>query len=174
MKLSLLLIAVGVTAFGQTADQVWNSQLASFEKEFVPLVDAMPTANFGFAPTGAEFKNSRTFAEQARHVATVTYELGAAILGVACPVETGKNENGPEMASKEAVLKYSKDAMEYGHKALATLTNANQMELVKSPFGGKPTPRMALASIMVWHGYDHYGQMVIYARMKEIVPPASR
>ena len=26
----------------------------------------------------------------------------------------------------------------------------------------------------VWHSFDHYGQMVVYARMNGIVPPASR
>jgi hypothetical protein len=26
----------------------------------------------------------------------------------------------------------------------------------------------------VWHSFDHYGQMVVYARMNGVVPPASR
>jgi hypothetical protein len=26
----------------------------------------------------------------------------------------------------------------------------------------------------VWHTFDHYGQMVVYARMNGIIPPASR
>lgn len=33
---------------------------------------------------------------------------------------------------------------------------------------------MASASVPVWHSFDHYGQMVIYARMNGVVPPASR
>jgi len=31
-----------------------------------------------------------------------------------------------------------------------------------------------LATSISWHGYDHYGQMVVYLRMNGIVPPASR
>jgi len=26
----------------------------------------------------------------------------------------------------------------------------------------------------VWHSFDHYGQMAVYARMNGVVPPASR
>ncbi len=174
MKLSLLWIALCMAAYAQTADQVWNAQLSSFENEFVPLVEAMPAAQFGFAPSSGEFKNARSFAEQARHVSTVMYEVSAAIMGVKCPVDLGKNENGADMPNKEAIVKYAKDAVAYAHKAMSSLTNASQMETVKSPFGDKPTTRMALASIILWHGFDHYGQMVIYARMKEVVPPASR
>jgi hypothetical protein len=34
--------------------------------------------------------------------------------------------------------------------------------------------RGAAALVPVWHSFDHYGQMVVYARMNGIVPPASR
>jgi len=27
---------------------------------------------------------------------------------------------------------------------------------------------------MTWHSFDHYGQLVVYARLNGIVPPASR
>jgi hypothetical protein len=40
-------------------------------------------------------------------------------------------------------------------------------------FGGNITPRVSLAAIPVWHSYDHYGQAVVYARMNEVIPPAS-
>jgi len=33
---------------------------------------------------------------------------------------------------------------------------------------------MSMAMIVVGHGFDHYGQMVVYLRMNGIVPPASR
>jgi hypothetical protein len=31
-----------------------------------------------------------------------------------------------------------------------------------------------MATVTVWHSFDHYGQMVVYARMNGIIPPASR
>jgi hypothetical protein len=57
---------------------------------------------------------------------------------------------------------------------MATLTDLNMMEGVKSPFGGNMSPRISLAAIPVWHSFDHYGQAVVYARMNGVVPPASR
>jgi hypothetical protein len=34
--------------------------------------------------------------------------------------------------------------------------------------------RGGAAAVPVWHSFDHYGQMVVYARMNGVVPPASR
>jgi len=33
---------------------------------------------------------------------------------------------------------------------------------------------LGIATIALWHPFDHYGQMVEYLRMNGIVPPASR
>jgi len=54
------------------------------------------------------------------------------------------------------------------------LTVANQLEQVPSPFGEGKTTRGYMVSVVVWHSFDHYGQMVVYARMNGVVPPASR
>ena len=68
-----------------------------------------------------------------------------------------------------------KDAFAYAHKAVATLTNDNLMQTTVDPFNPKgQRTRVDSASIMSWHTYDHYGQMVEYLRMNNIVPPASR
>jgi hypothetical protein len=57
---------------------------------------------------------------------------------------------------------------------MGTLTEENQFDLVKSPFGGPDDARVGIASTPVWHSFDHYGQMVVYARMNGVIPPASR
>jgi len=46
--------------------------------------------------------------------------------------------------------------------------------MVKSAFGNDKVPRVSMASVVVWHSFDHYGQMAVYARMNGIIPPASR
>ncbi len=57
----------------------------------------------------------------------------------------GKNENGPDsLADKEAIVKYLKDSFAYAHKALHTITAANALGEVKSPFGSRMTPRVSL------------------------------
>jgi len=71
------------------------------------------------------------------------------------------------------VVKYLKDAFAYGHKAMQSITDKNATALIKSAFGDRQVPRLSMASIATWHSFDHYGQMVVYARMNGIVPPAS-
>jgi hypothetical protein len=46
--------------------------------------------------------------------------------------------------------------------------------MLKSPFGPGDMARGSLAGILTSHSFDHYGQMVVYARMNGIIPPASR
>ena len=59
----------------------------------------------------------------------------------------------------------------YAHKALATITTENAFVAIK-PIDGFST-RTTIAAFAAAHGNDHYGQMVEYLRMNDIVPPAS-
>ncbi len=159
-----------------TVAQIMDRQLTGLEKEFVPAAEAMPDDKFGFAPTQGEFKDVRTFALQIKHVAHTNFELFSALLGEKPPANVDPNEdNGPaKMTSKADILKYLKDSFAMGHRAMATLSEANLTERLTGP-DGKPGPtRLGAASLTVWHSFDHYGQMVEYLRMNGIVPPASR
>jgi hypothetical protein len=71
-------------------------------------------------------------------------------------------------------VKYLKAAIAYTHKAMNSLTAANLTDMVKPPFGENKVSRVSMANLPVWHSFDHYGQMVVYARMNGIIPPASR
>ena len=55
---------------------------------------------------------------------------------------------------------------------LKELTAKNQLDKVKGPFGGDMM-RLEAASMLTWHSFDHYGQMVVYARMNGVVPGVS-
>jgi DinB superfamily len=159
-----------------SASQVFDRQLKSAEGEFVSLVEAMPAEKFAFAPTAGEFKGVRTFALEAKHAAFVIYEISSALLDEKNPSATGADENGPDsLQRKDEIVKYVKEAFAYGHKAMATLTNENLMQQTADPFDPKgKRARVDSAGIIFWHTFDHYGQMVEYARMNGIVPPASR
>ena len=78
------------------------------------------------------------------------------------------------MKSKDEIVKYLKDSFAYAHKAMLSLTAKNLAELVPSAFGSDKVPRVSMATVAVWHSFDHYGQTVVYARMNGIIPPASR
>ncbi len=183
----LALLLFGVLAFAEdqpkketpkeppTVTQILDRSFSNLEREFVPAVEAMPEDKFGFAPTNGEFKGVRTFRQQAMHVAATNYQVGAAILGEKPPFEYGKGDNGPEnITSKADVVKFVKDSVAYTHKALATVSADNQTGMVKNPFGKGEMPRLSAATIVTWHSFDHYGQMVEYLRMNGIIPPASR
>ena len=158
----------------RTVTQLLDRSISNFEREFTPAAEAMPEDKFGFAPSNGEFKGVRTFAQQIKHVAAVNYELAAAILEQKPPADIG-DESGPEsITSKADVLKYLKDSFEYVHKAVATINEGNLTATVRSPFGEGKVSRLGLATSVIGHGFDHYGQMVVYLRMNGIVPPASR
>jgi uncharacterized damage-inducible protein DinB len=157
-----------------TVTELLNRNVSNMEHEFVPAAEAMPEDKFGFAPSNGEFKGVRTYAQQIKHVAAVNYELAAALLEQKPPVDIG-DESGPaSLTSKAEIIKYLKDSFEYVHKALDTINEGNLTGTVKSPFGEGSVSRLGLAMSVASHGFDHYGQMVVYLRMNGIVPPASR
>ena len=157
----------------KTPGDALNFDLGIAEHDFVPAAEAMPEDKYSFAPSSGEFKGVRTFAEQVKHVSAVNYVFGASILGEKPPVDVG-GENGPDsMKSKAEIVKFAKDSFAYLHKALASVTAKNELDMIDSPFGAKVS-RLSLASFSTAHPFDHYGQMVEYLRMNGIVPPASR
>lgn len=177
----LFVLAYAGVAFSQltttehrNVSQIEDHLVSNVEGEFVPTADAMPENKYSFAPTNGEFKGVRTFAQQVKHVAAVNYLIGAAILEEKPPVELG-SENGPDsITSKADIMKFLKDSFAYLHKALASINEKNQTDLIKSPFGEGKVSRLGIATVALWHPFNHYGQMVEYLRMNGIVPPASR
>jgi DinB superfamily len=190
IAMAILMLAMGtagatVSANAQAATQakpdqkptfamVIDRNLSNVEKEVVGAADAMPEDKFNFAPTQGEFKGVRTFAVEVKHIAVANYALGAGILGEKPPVDL-KGENGPDnITSKADVMKFLKDSFTYAHKAANSIDETNVLGLVQSPFGPNKVTRLGLAIGMVSHPQDHYGQMVEYLRMNNIIPPASR
>jgi len=173
-----LLLGAYCSAFAadMTVARLYDSQLSQVEGEMVSLVKEVPETAFAFAPKQGAFNNARTFAQQAKHVATVMYMVSASAMGQKPPVDLGSGEEGPAtVKTKEQIVKYLSDAFAYAHKAMNSLTDKNQLELVKAPFQGMPDmARAGIANIAISHTFDHYGQMAVYARMNNIVPPASR
>ena len=153
---------------------VLDHQFSNSEKVAVPAADAMPDDKYSFAPTQGDFKGVRDFAGEVKHMAVANYALGAAILGEKAPVDLGGPNGPPAIKSKADIMKFLNDSFAYAHKAINSITEANILEPVKAPFGPGMTTRLALATSLISHPYDHYGQMVEYLRMNSIIPPASR
>jgi hypothetical protein len=179
MKLFLSVLCATLCLAAQSApppsvSMIFDGQVKTIERNLVPLAEAMPAAKYNFAPKDGEFKNVRTFGQQVSHVAAVIYLVSAAVLGEEPPVDTG-GESGPKsLDGKDAIVKFLKDSFAYAHKAMDSLTAENMMEMVPSPFGNNKVTRVSMATVPVWHSFDHYGQMAVYARMNGVIPPASR
>ncbi len=151
----------------------YDNELKRAEREVTRLAEAMPADKYNFAPTNGSFQGVRTFGGQVKHIATLIYQLAAAEMDEKPPVDIGTTDDGPDsIRTKEQVLAYLKGAFAVAHKSVARLTMQNQLEPVKSESGRRTVPRIAVASMYSWHSFDHYGQMVVYARMNGVVPGA--
>lgn len=148
----------------QTLAQVFDGQISNIEREILGLAQKMPADKYNFAPaTGTPpagtFDGVRTFAQQVRHIATVMYDFSARVLGEPNPVDMGQDENGSDsLRTKEQIIKYFQDALAYAHKAAQSITPQNQ------------GARAGTMAFIAMHSYDHYGQMVVYARLNGVTP----
>jgi DinB superfamily len=176
MRVFMLITMFGAAAaFGIAGDRVtkmYEDQLKLVDEHVTSLARAMPTEKYGFAPTGGAFEGVRTFGEQIRHLATMIFMTAAIVLQEPTPHGPGKNDNGPDsIESKSDTLKYLEESLAYARKAIASISEKNHLDPLKTFFG--PMPRAAVLEGIFYHSFDHYGQMVMYARMNGIVPPAS-
>jgi hypothetical protein len=158
-----------------TVASVVDRQVTSIEKLVVEAADAMPADKYDFSPEslripGSDYMGVRSFAQQVRHIAASNYAIWVPLTGDKVP-DNYKGGNGPDdLKTKEQILRFLKDSYALGHRAAASLTTENILQL---PEGSKSV-RLHRATFGVAHAYDHYGQMVEYLRMNGIVPPASR
>ena len=154
-----------------------DRQVSQYEKNVVEAAEAMPADKFDFSPAslnipGAAYKDVRTFAQLIKHTAAANYRLWTNVTGEKMP-ENIKGPNGPdELKTKAEIMQFLKDSFAVGHRAAKTITAQNALEEIQW-FRGT-APRLFVASAVVIHAADEYGQMVEYLRMNGVVPPASR
>lgn len=171
-----LFFALPFAASGQTSGDPMAATLLPryrlITQSFLALAEAMPADQYGFKPSGGEFQDVRSFGEQVKHVACGNFGFFNEIEKKTPPAhcETG----GPSPAKTKAeIVAYMREAFDYGERFVAVTTSGNALESAGGPYGGAST-RLGLITLAIWHASDHYGQLVVYARMKGIVPPASR
>jgi hypothetical protein len=177
----LLILVSGKSALAQkqasplagnkTVSEVIDLWIRDTERLVVPAAEAMPEADYSYAPTDGQFKGVRTFGEQVKHLAAANYQLGTAVLGEEPPAGT-QNESAPaSVQTKAEILAYLRGSFSVLHRAATAMNEGNMNEAIAAK-GGRT--RMWLLIDAVAHSSNHYGQMVEYLRLKGIVPPASR
>ncbi len=142
------------------------------EGEFLAVAEAMPEDKYAFAPTAGNFEGVRSFGEQVKHVACAHYAFFNEIEGKTPPEHCEKGGPAPAKTKAE-LLRYLRDAFDYGNRVLKTIDAKNALQRVDGRYGG-PSTRLGIAVLAVWHIADHYGQFVGYLRMNGIVPPPTQ
>jgi len=173
--LTLALFAVSVALTSQQVfaaegiGKIFDNQVSTIEREVLGLALKMPAEKYDFAPTSpGVFTGVRSYALQVRHIATEMFRIAEAISGEKAPVEIGPSDNGPDtLKTKDQIIEYFKTSIAFTHKAVGTITDKNMND--PAPFGRNGTKASAAAFIGL-HSYDHYGQMVVYARMNGVIP----
>lgn len=152
----------------------FNAMLTGFETEMMGLAKAMPADKYDFAPSAeilkagqtADFNGIRSFGAQVKPVAQANYSYAGAVGGMKPDVDVKAIGN---LTGKDQIVSALEASFAFAHKAIGTLTPGNAFEGVR----GDQT-RASLAGGIVAHGFDHYGQLVVYLRMNGMAPPASR
>jgi hypothetical protein len=158
-----------------TIASAMDREISAIEKEILEAAEAMPEDKFNFSPEslnipGSTYKGVRTFALEVSHVAASNYAIWSPLTGEKFP-ENFMGGNGPEtLKTKADIINFLKDSFALGHRAAATLTLQNMLQIPER----SKSSRLHLAAFGVAHAFDHYGQMVEYLRMNGIVPPATR
>jgi uncharacterized damage-inducible protein DinB len=164
-KLLICLLAPAALVVAQ------DNPLSAFNKRsygqlkvwLVGSAEKMPEANYAFKPTDS----IRSFGQLVGHVADAQYLFCSAVLGEKNPalkIEQTKT-------TKADLVAALKEATAYCDKAYDGLTDASAPQLVK--FFGGDTPKLSVLSTNNAHSAEHYGNMVTYLRLKNIVPPSS-
>ena len=186
-RMFAVLLALACSSFGQgqSADAAahrTNTQIVSFildfqERRILAVAEAMPTEKYSFAPTVGAFKGVRTFAEELKHIAADNFMLGAGILCQRPPVDVGPGESGSnEVRTKPEIIAYLKASFAYMHRAADSIDDENRPIDTPdiSPWPAGTVTRLGVAIEDCVHTWDHYGQLVEYLRMNNIVPPGSK
>jgi len=134
------------------------------------LANAMPEEKYSYKPTPAQ----QSFGERVLHVAQVNLMLLQA-LGAKTPapsIDMKATSKAASMAALQSVGEYGATVIkEFGEQGLLARIDS------PGPLGWFMDPqisRQRALYFLMTHSQDTYGQLVVYARMNGITPPASR
>ena len=123
----------------------------------------MPEEEYAFKPDPA----SRSFGQILGHIADANYLFCSTVLGEnSAPREIEKTKT--TKAELRAALH---DAFTYCNRAYDALTDAGANETVKA--FGQERNKLGALWFNASHNLEHYGNVVVYMRLKGIVPPSS-
>ena len=172
MKLPSLVLATTlvVTSSSATIAQSANPltanakvQLGALTGFVIRSADKVPEDLYAFRPT----PDVRTMGQLYGHIADALFGMCATAAG-SKPPRTGIEKSVTAKAELVAALK---EGVSFCNTVLDGMTDQKGVETVPFYFG--PSPRLSVLYFAVTHTYEHYGNLVTYMRLKNIVPPSS-
>ena len=168
-------------AVAQTTDAPYDAALSSslatmaktmhatIRRNLAEAAEAMTADDFAFRPQ----LEMRTFAQLLGHVINANAYFCAQATGQPTPVSVDQEK----VTDRAALVKALNDSLAFCDKAYAETTDENFMQTVdiRARAGQKPVPtrRGAVLMFNVTHNNEHYGNMVVYLRLKGHVPPST-
>jgi len=174
--------ALSAAAYAQTSDGGFDKLLspsmassakamfATIRRDLADAADAMPAEDFGFKPT----PEVRSFAQLIGHVVNANFFFCSQAKGAAMPATT----NFERVADKAALIKGLNEALAYCDDVYDSTSDANFNQAVTmTGFPGMnaktPTNRGLVLIFNTTHNNEHYGNIVVYLRLKGKVPPST-
>ena len=159
-----LLVPAAVTMAQDNPFSTNNKFLYGGVKSFLlRSAEKMPEENYDFKPTDAV----RSFGQIIGHAADAQYLF--------CSIALGEKNPAPKIeqtkTSKADLVAALKDALAYCDKAYGGMTDASGAQMVK--VFGNDMPKLGVLTVNLAHSAEHYGNLITYMRLKNIVPPSS-
>ncbi len=168
MLIRVLVMLLGTAALlpAQTANPVVSSFTAAYNnvrQNLEEAADLMPEDNYSFKPTPA----IREYGEWIEHTALANYNFCSAIKGEQNP-RAGQQT---KLKTKAEISKALKESFEYCTAAFKDLNDEKvTADVTTGTNKYKPVQRL-FAYIGTLN--SHYGNLVIYLRLKNLVPPST-
>jgi uncharacterized damage-inducible protein DinB len=172
------LLVLPLSSFAQTTGAGYGNALspsmassvkamhATIRRNLAEAADAVPADEYAFKPT----PDVRSFGELVGHVANANFFFCSQAKGEKSPA-TGNYEKTTDRA---ALIKALNDSLKYCDEVYSATSDANFSQVMTMT--GQGNPQASRGSVLVFntaHNNEHYGNMVVYMRLKGHVPPST-
>jgi uncharacterized damage-inducible protein DinB len=120
-------------------------------------------------------KDQRTFALNLLHAAALDFVLIRRVSGTNVGPDFGEGDNPTrdQFKTKADVVKFVEEAVADGAKVIQEQGDAGLDKTTKF-FGNRMSHNSNIWTFAIEHSGEHYGQLVVYYRANNLVPPDSR
>ena len=146
--------------------EMWNA----IGNKLVAMAKDFPEDKYDFRVQ----KDERTFALNLLHAAALDFVLIRRISGSNLGPDFGEGDNPSrdQFKTKAEVVKFLEEAVDDGAKVIQEQGDAGLDRTTK--FGNRLAHNSYLWAFAVEHSGEHYGQLVVYYRANDLIPPDSR